>query len=96
MIFHHEFAAEQLQQWRDDAWGSGVHSQATVPEGFGEDDVLVADPPVVEALFPDQYGLNDSWGYLRLTIGRPKTYFNVPYVRRGMSAISKNSCSLSA
>lgn len=50
VIFDDQLAVEVLQKERGGAWSGGEDSQAAVSKSFGEDDVFVADPPVVEAL----------------------------------------------
>ena len=50
VIFDDQLAVEVLQKESSGAWSGGEDSQAAVSESFGEDDVFVADPPVVEAL----------------------------------------------
>lgn len=50
VVFDDELAVEVLQKESGWARRRGEDSQAAVSEGFGENDVFVADPPVVEAL----------------------------------------------
>lgn len=49
MIFNNQFHAKILQQRRRRRRDVGVNAKATVTVGFGENDVFVTDPPVVEA-----------------------------------------------
>ena len=49
VVLEHKVAVDHLQEDGRDAGGRGAHADAGVAESFREDEVLVANPPVIKA-----------------------------------------------